>query len=100
MVCAAAEGMGARAMCRDVGVDPKVTLYVDASEAICTAQRKGLGKLRHLNTQALWIQDAVRERRVELVKVQGTPLADEKDVDPFDFIRMLAVARIIDTGHR
>ncbi|HSC82486.1 MAG TPA: biotin synthase BioB, partial [Pseudomonas sp.] len=30
-----------------------------------------------------------------LVKVEGTPLAQEKDVDPFDFIRMLAVARIM-----
>ena len=30
-----------------------------------------------------------------LVKVKGTPLADEQDVDPFDFIRMLAVARIM-----
>jgi len=31
----------------------------------------------------------------QLVKVQGTPLADAADVDPFDFIRMLAVARIM-----
>ena len=30
-----------------------------------------------------------------LVKVEGTPLAHEDDVDPFDFIRMLAVARIM-----
>lgn len=30
-----------------------------------------------------------------LVKVEGTPLENEKDVDPFDFIRMLAVARIM-----
>lgn len=30
-----------------------------------------------------------------LVKVEGTPLANEQDVDPFDFIRMLAVARIM-----
>ena len=30
-----------------------------------------------------------------LVKVKGTPLAEEEDVDPFDFIRMLAVARIM-----
>lgn len=30
-----------------------------------------------------------------LVKVQGTPLADAEDVDPFDFIRTLAVARIM-----
>lgn len=30
-----------------------------------------------------------------LVKVRGTPLEHERDVDPFDFIRMLAVARIM-----
>lgn len=30
-----------------------------------------------------------------LVRVQGTPLADEPDLDPFDFIRTIAVARIL-----
>ncbi len=30
-----------------------------------------------------------------LVKVGGTPLAEEADLDPFDFIRTIAVARII-----
>lgn len=30
-----------------------------------------------------------------LVKVKGTPLEDAEDVDPFDFIRTLAVARIM-----
>lgn len=30
-----------------------------------------------------------------LVKVKGTPLADNDDVDPFDFIRTIAVARIM-----
>jgi len=30
-----------------------------------------------------------------LVKVQGTPLENAEEVDPFDFIRMLAVARIM-----
>ncbi|NHN78749.1 biotin synthase BioB [Azotobacter chroococcum] len=30
-----------------------------------------------------------------LVKVQGTPLENAEDVDPFDFIRTLAVARIM-----
>lgn len=30
-----------------------------------------------------------------LVKVKGTPLAEAEDVDPFDFIRTLAVARIL-----
>ncbi|CCP02606.1 biotin synthetase [Erwinia amylovora Ea644] len=30
-----------------------------------------------------------------LVKVKGTPLADNDDVDPFDFVRTIAVARIM-----
>ncbi|WP_369788729.1 biotin synthase BioB [Rouxiella sp. WC2420] len=30
-----------------------------------------------------------------LVKVKGTPMADNADVDPFDFIRTIAIARIM-----
>jgi len=30
-----------------------------------------------------------------LVRVEGTPLADQEDLDPFDFIRTIAVARIM-----
>ena len=30
-----------------------------------------------------------------LVRVEGTPLAQEEDMDPFDFIRMIAAARIM-----
>lgn len=30
-----------------------------------------------------------------LVKVKGTPLADNEDVDPFDFIRTIAIARVM-----
>ena len=31
----------------------------------------------------------------QLVRVQGTPLADSADLDPFEFVRMIAVARIL-----
>lgn len=31
----------------------------------------------------------------QLVKIAGTPLADVDDLDPFDFVRMIAVARIL-----
>jgi biotin synthase len=30
-----------------------------------------------------------------LVKIKGTPLAEVDDIDPFDFVRMIAVARIL-----
>jgi hypothetical protein len=33
--------------------------------------RQGLGKLRHIDTQCLWIQQRVRDRSIELHKVRG-----------------------------
>ena len=59
-------------MLRDIGAAAEAHLQVDASAAIGIAQRKGLGKVRHLDCQALWIQDAVRQRRIHLEKVLGT----------------------------
>ena len=47
-------------------------MYVDATAAIEVAQRVGLGKLRHLETQSLWLQEAVRDKRVGLSKVHGS----------------------------
>ena len=73
MVSAASEGLGAKAMCLDFGDGDAHGLFdVDASAAIGVATRKGLGRIRHLDTQSLWIQDAVRSKRVALTKVPGT----------------------------
>ncbi len=72
----------------------------DAGMKICSGGILGMGE--SLDDRAgLLIQLANLPEHPEsvpinmLVKVQGTPLADAQDVDPFDFIRMLAVARIM-----
>ena len=70
-VTAASEAMGLKSMLRDFGVQSEANLQVDASVAIGIAQRNGLGKVRHLDCQSLWIQDAVRQRRIQLEKVLG-----------------------------
>ena len=57
-------------------------------------QRGGLGKLRHLETQSLWLQEAVRDKRVGLLKVHGpTNPADlmTKHVDHAAQIRQLSL---------
>src|SRR5690606_40462935 len=47
-------------------------------------------------THILSLHDALPILPVNmLVKVEGTPLADQADLDPFDFIRTIAVARIL-----
>ena len=71
-VHAASEGLGLAAMAKDYGQSVRPWLYVDASAAIGIAQRKGLGKVRHLDCQSLWVQDAVRQKKVFLEKVPGS----------------------------
>lgn len=72
----------------------------DAGMKICSGGILGMGESLE-DRAGLLIQLANLPEHPEsvpinmLVKVKGTPLAEEEDVDPFDFIRMLAVARIM-----
>ena len=72
----------------------------EAGIKICSGGILGMGETLK-DRASLLIQLANLDEHPEsvpinnLVKVKGTPLADEKDIEPFDFIRMLAVARIM-----
>ena len=64
-------------MARDIGWELSVNVWSDATAAIGIARRKGLGKIRHLDCTDLWIQDKVKSKVIELVKVLGADnLAD------------------------
>ena len=84
MVHAGSEGLGTRPMGIDFGMSLSPHLHVDASAAIGIAQRKGLGKVRHLDVQRLWIQDALRERRLQLHKVPGVENPGDMLTKPLD----------------
>ncbi|SDT92109.1 biotin synthase [Halopseudomonas salegens] len=72
----------------------------DAGMKICSGGILGMGESLR-DRAGLLIQLANLPEHPEsvpinmLVKVKGTPLENEEDVDPFDFIRTLAVARIM-----
>ena len=65
------QGLGYQALLRDFGVEAHLRVWTDSSAAIGICSRQGLGKLRHLDTHTLWIQQAVRLGRVDLRKVDG-----------------------------
>ena len=46
-------------------------VHTDATGAIGMCRRRGLGKVRHLAVADLWIQEKVRARDFELLKVDG-----------------------------
>ena len=64
--------LGLSALCKDLGLTVKTRIHSDASAAIGIARRRGLGKVRHLATADLWIQDKVRTGEIELLKVKGS----------------------------
>jgi hypothetical protein len=72
LVKASGMGLGYRALLRDLGYDIPVVAYTDSSAAMGICNRQGLGKLRHLDTHSLWVQQAVRTGRIKVRKVKGT----------------------------
>ena len=72
--------LGYQALPRDVGLTLPVRVWADSTATIGICGRQGLGKLRHVDTQCLWIQQRVRDGSVELRKVRGD--ANPADLSP------------------
>ena len=58
-------------MLSDFGLKASVQLNTDASAAKGIASRKGLGKIRHVEVQQLWLQDKVASGEIVVKKVDG-----------------------------
>jgi hypothetical protein len=63
--------LGMASLGKDLGCSLKAIMYSDASAGRSMVFRKGLGRVRHLETKYLWIQDVVRAGRIQLLKVKG-----------------------------
>ena len=77
VVKAAGIALGQQSLMKDLGIDVRVRVWTDSSAAIGICGRSGLGKLRHVQTHTLWVQERVRTGAIELRKVHG-------DVNPAD----------------
>ena len=72
LVSTASEALGLVAMTEDFGDKAESFLYADASAAIGVANREGLGRIRHLDTQVVaaasvektqaWVGESPRDR--------------------------------------
>ena len=58
--------LGMQLVARDLGFEIKVRVHSDACAAIGIARRRGLGRIRHLDVEDLWVQTKVRDRSVLL----------------------------------
>ena len=77
LVKGASYALGFQSMLRDLGVECGIQVNTDASAAKGIASRKGLGKVRHIEVNQLWVQDKVADGSIVIKKVDGlTNVAD------------------------
>jgi len=67
----ASEGLGMISMMKDMGLSLFGEIRSDASAALGIIARTGLGKLRHIDTSYLWIQQVSAEKKLAFGKVDG-----------------------------
>ena len=79
LVKAAGAGLGHQAIMDDFGLTMPVRVWTDSSAALGISTRSGLGKLRHLETHNLWVQEKVRTGALKVMKVRG-------EVNPADLM--------------
>ena len=72
MVAASSEAIGLIGLCRDMGLAVEGEVFCDSSAALGVAQRLGMGKLRHVRIQALWVQEVRCTKRLKYKKVLGS----------------------------
>ena len=65
------EALGIQALALDLGCSFGIELYVDATAAQGIAARAGLGRVRHMETRVLWVQQALRDGKFRIRKVDG-----------------------------
>jgi hypothetical protein len=70
-VRASSEVLGICSIARDWGLELLGRVWADASAALGIVGRQGLGKVRHLDTNVLWVQEAALRKRLLYCKVKG-----------------------------
>ena len=56
------EGLGTQAIMSDLGIHVGIDLNEDSSAAKGVADRTGLGRIRHLEVNQLWLRQKVRNK--------------------------------------
>ena len=66
-----AQALGLKSLAADMHWHLDLNVHSDATAAIGIAKRRGLGRIRHLHTTDLWVQECIRNGDVKLLKVLG-----------------------------
>ena len=66
----ALQSLGLQSLLIDMRIDLSVRLHTDATTGRAMAMRRGLGKVRHIAVNELWLQEQVSKEAVEVLKIK------------------------------
>ena len=95
IVRCAAIGLGARSMLADFGMCADVVVRTDLSSGLTVGSRRGLGRLRHVQTRYLWVQQRVQEGDLRKKKEPGDTNVSDTLTKPLDEKRMLNLLTVV-----
>ena len=72
IVKGASNALGIAGVLSDLGVNLHVAVSTDSSAAKGIVNRRGLGKVRHIELSELWVQDQVARGRITVYKIDGS----------------------------
>ena len=102
VVSAAAASLYTQNLLSEWGWPLKIKLWCDASAARAIAQRLGVGKVKHIQTRYLWLQEKVDTKQLEIASI---PSADNhsdvltKHVPAAVLERHLVTLGLVDYSH-
>ena len=85
--------IGLISLAADLGYSVKASLGIDSSAAKGILQRRGISKLRHLHTKALWVQHAVASKVFDVFKAKGTENPADLGTKFLDGNRVLEICK-------
>ena len=98
IVKAAVQGIGLQSVARDLGEEVTMELCTDSSAALGVCNRKGLGKVRHLDTNLLWVQDKIKSKSLVITKIYGEKNPADLFTKYLDHTKMMEFVGAIGCG--
>ena len=74
LVTLVSELCGLRSLGLDWNLDYRLAVHIDATAAIGMSARRGLGRVKHVDTVFLWIQERIDQLKIKVVKTHTTEM--------------------------
>ena len=86
IVKSCSEGLGLQNALSELGIDIGLSISTDSSAAKGICCRRGAGKVKHLETRQLWVQDLIADGRVNIFKIPRS--ANSSDLFTHNWLRV------------